>query len=75
MIWRATKIFLLLVLVAAIAGFTSGNLGIVRVTWLGYLFETSVPVAAALFWALVEFVRLILLAISAPFGKGRIDDE
>ena len=72
MIWRVVKIFLLLLLVATITIFVGGDFGIVRVEWLGYLFETSILMAAALFWALVELVRLIL---SALFSKRRTEDE
>ena len=75
MIWRAIKLFLLFVLVAGVASFASGNLGLVRVTWFGYLFETSVPVAAALFWALVELLRLIVRVALSPFRKKRTKDE
>ena len=74
MMWRVVKIFLLLVLVAAAVIF-GGDFGVVRVVWLGYLFETSVPVAAALFWTLVELLRLILLVILLPFKRRQLDDE
>jgi len=73
--WRAMKIFLLLALVAGIAAGASGNLGAVRVVWFGYLFETSVPIAAALFWALAQMLILFARALLYPFGKKRESDD
>jgi hypothetical protein len=75
MIWKALKIFLLLALVAALASFASGNLGNVRVVWFGRLFESSVPVAAALFWALVQLLITIAKLAIAVLRKKRASDE
>jgi|GEM_PF-5684290 len=73
--WHAMKTFLLLALVAGIAASASGNLGDVRVVWFGYLFETSVPVAALLFWAAMQLLILLARALLYPFGRRRESDD
>jgi uncharacterized protein HemY len=73
MIWKVLKISLLFLAVAVVAGFLAGNLGSVRVEWLGYAVTANVFVAAAVFWAAgcVVFALVRLLAAIFKFGRKR----
>ena len=75
MIRRVLRILILIVLFLLLAGFVGGDFGVVRVVWFGYLLEMSVPVAAALFWAVVESLRFLLRVLVAPFrGRSSLED-
>jgi uncharacterized integral membrane protein len=78
MLGKTFRIFVEVLLFSVIAVWISNNYGRVRVEWMGYEVETSIPVMLLLAWLLffaIDRVGALMLLLARPLRRRREKED